>query len=46
MSYGGLRGAVAFYLSLNVNTEYKHLIIMLTICLILFTIIGLGTTTT
>ena len=46
MSYGGLRGAVAFYLSLNVNSEYKHLVIMLTICLILFTVIGLGTTTT
>lgn len=46
MSYGGLRGAVAFYLSLNITNEYKHLIIMLTICLILFTIIGLGSTTT
>lgn len=46
MSYGGLRGAVAFYLSLNVNTQYKHLVIMLTICLILFTIVGLGTSTT
>lgn len=46
MSYGGLRGAVAFYLSLNINTEYKHLVIMTTICLIMFTIIGLGSTTT
>lgn len=46
MSYGGLRGAVAFYLSLNINTEYKHLIIMTTMCLILFTIVGLGSTTT
>lgn len=45
MSYGGLRGAVAFYLCLGINTEYKHLIIMTTICLIMFTIIGLGSTT-
>jgi NhaP-type Na+/H+ or K+/H+ antiporter len=46
MGYGGLRGAVAFYLSLNINTEYKHLVIMTTICLIIFTIVGLGSTTT
>lgn len=30
MGYGGLRGAVAFYLSLNINSEYKHLVIMTT----------------
>lgn len=46
MSFSGLRGAVAFYLALNVNSEYKHLIITTTIGLIIFTIIGLGSTTT
>lgn len=46
MSFSGLRGAVAFYLALNVNSEYKHLIITTTIGLIIITIIGLGSTTT
>ena len=46
MSFSGLRGAVAFYLALNVNSEYKNLIITTTIGLIIVTIIGLGSTTT
>lgn len=46
MSFSGLRGAVAFYLALNVNSEYKNLIITTTIGLIVVTIIGLGSTTT
>lgn len=45
MTIGGLRGAVAFYLALNVSSEYKHLIITTTICLILFTVIGMGSAT-
>ena len=45
MTIGGLRGAVAFYLALNVSSEYKHLIITTTISLILFTVIGMGTAT-
>jgi sodium/hydrogen exchanger 8 len=46
MSFSGLRGAVAFYLALNVNSEFKHLIITTTIALIIITIVGLGSTTT
>ena len=46
MSFSGLRGAVAFYLALNVNSTFKHLIINTTICLIIVTIICLGSTTT
>lgn len=46
MTWGGLRGAIAFYLALNMNSEYKNLIITTTISLIMFTIIGLGSTTT
>ncbi len=45
MTWGGLRGAVAFYLALKMNSEYKNLIITTTISLIVFTIIGLGGTT-
>ena len=45
MTWGGLRGAVAFYLALKMNSEYKNLIITTTTCLIVFTIIGLGSTT-
>jgi hypothetical protein len=45
MTIGGLRGAVAFYLALNVSSEYKHLIITTTISLILFTVIGMGSFT-
>jgi hypothetical protein len=45
MSFSGLRGAVAFYLALNVQSEYKNLIITTTIGLIIITIIGLGSTT-
>jgi hypothetical protein len=45
MTIGGLRGAVAFYLALNVSSEYKHLIITTTISLILFTVIGMGSLT-
>lgn len=45
MTMGGLRGAVAFYLALNVSSEYKHLIITTTISLILFTVIGMGSAT-
>ncbi len=46
MTWGGLRGAIAFYLAMNMNSEYKNLIITTTISLIVFTIIGLGSTTT
>jgi hypothetical protein len=46
MSFSGLRGAVAFYLALNVHSEYENLIITTTIGLIIVTIIGLGGTTT
>lgn len=45
MTWGGLWGAVAFYLALKMNSEYKNLIITTTIALIVFTIIGLGSTT-
>lgn len=45
MTYGGLRGAVAFYLALNLHTPYKDILITLTIVLIFFTVIGLGSTT-
>ena len=37
---------MAFYLALNVNSSFKHLIITTTICLIILTIICLGSTTT
>ena len=47
MTYGGLRGAVAFYLALNLkDSEYKDQLTTLTIVLILFTVVGLGSTTT
>lgn len=39
MSFSGLRGAVAFYLALNVNSEFKSMIISITISLIILTII-------
>lgn len=45
MTWGGLRGAIAFYLALQLNSEYKNLIVTTTICLVVFTIIGLGSTT-
>lgn len=45
MTYGGLRGAVAFYLALNLHTPYKDILTTLTIVLIFFTVIGLGSTT-
>ena len=45
MTWGGLWGAVAFYLALKMNSEYKNLIITTTMSLIVFTIIGLGGTT-
>ncbi len=46
MTYGGLRGAVAFYLALQVHNEYSSLIITTTISLIVFTVVGLGSTAT
>lgn len=46
MTYGGLRGAVAFYLALQVHNEYSSLIITTTISLIIFTVVGLGSTST
>ena len=46
MTYGGLRGAVAFYLALQVHNEYSSLIITTTISLIVFTVVGLGSTST
>ena len=47
MTYGGLRGAVAFYLALRLdNNELKNVIVTMTIILILFTVIGMGSTTT
>ena len=39
MSFSGLRGAVAFYLALNVSSEYKNLIVTTTIGLIIITIV-------
>jgi NhaP-type Na+/H+ or K+/H+ antiporter len=45
MSYGGIRGVVSFYLALVIHDEYKHLVIMTTICVILVTIFVCGTTT-
>lgn len=46
MTYGGLRGAVAFYLALQVHNEYSSLILTTTISIILFTVVLLGSTTT
>jgi NhaP-type Na+/H+ or K+/H+ antiporter len=46
MTYGGLRGAVAFYLALEIHSEYSSLIITTTISLIVFSVVGLGATTT
>jgi len=46
LTYGGLRGAVAFYLALQVHNEYSSLIITTTISLIVFTVVGLGSTAT
>ncbi len=46
MTYGGLRGAVAFYLALEIHSDYSSLIITTTISLILFSVVGLGATTT
>ena len=46
MSFSGLRGAVAFYLALNVSSEYKNLIVTTTIGLIIITIVWFGGTTT
>ena len=46
MTWGGLRGAIAFYLALKINSEYKNLIITTTMCLIVFTIVVLGSTMT
>lgn len=45
MIYGGLRGAVAYYLAVNLHTEYKDILQTLTIVLIFFSVIGLGSTT-
>ena len=45
MTWGGLWGAVAFYLALNIESEFKNQIITTTIAIIMFTIIGLGGTT-
>lgn len=39
MSFTGLRGAVAFYLALNVSSESKNLIVTTTIALIIMTIV-------
>ena len=44
MTWGGLRGAIAFYLALQINSEFKNLIITTTISLIVFTIVCLGAT--
>lgn len=46
MSFSGLRGAVAFYLALNVSSEFKNLIVTTTIGLIIITIVCFGGTTT
>lgn len=45
MTYGGLRGAVAFYLALNLHTQYKDVLITITGVLIMITVVGLGSTT-
>jgi len=45
MTYGGLRGAVAFYLALEVHGEFSEVLVTTTVCLIIFTVIGLGSTT-
>lgn len=45
MTYGGLRGAVAFYLALEVHSEFSEMLLTTTISLIIFTVVGLGTTT-
>jgi len=45
MTHGGLRGAVAFYLALNITTKYKDILTTMTIVLIFFTVVGLGSTT-
>jgi hypothetical protein len=45
MTYGGLRGAVAYYLALNLHTPYKDTLTTMTVVLICFTVIGLGSTT-
>lgn len=45
MIYGGLRGAVAYYLALNLHTPYKDMLTTATIALILFTVVGMGSTT-
>lgn len=45
MTYGGLRGAVAYYLALNLHTPYRDVLQTMTIVLISFTVIGLGSTT-
>jgi NhaP-type Na+/H+ or K+/H+ antiporter len=45
MTYGGLRGAVAYYLALNLHTPYKDVLQTMTVVLISFTVIGLGSTT-
>ena len=46
MTYGGLRGAVAFYLALGLHGEMSQITITTTICLIVFSVVGLGATTT
>lgn len=45
MTYGGLRGAVAFYLALRLEGPLKNQIVTMTIVLILFTVVGMGSTT-
>jgi NhaP-type Na+/H+ or K+/H+ antiporter len=45
MIYGGLRGAVAYYIALNLHTPYKDILQTATIVIIFFTVIGLGNTT-
>ena len=45
MTYGGLRGAVAFYLALNLHSEYKDVLLTVTSALIMITVVGLGSTT-
>ena len=45
MTIGGLRGAVAFYLALNLHTDYKDALITLTSVLIMMTVVGLGSIT-
>lgn len=46
MTYGGMRGAIALYFASTINSTHKDQLTSITLILIVFTIVGMGSTTT